>query len=208
MFKDPSYPSKLSKRFLFGFTLLCLSLSSCAFKYEPNIEPLVLPTIPGSSLNTVEPGSAVNDMGASTSLKTDLKGFISINEEWLKAGTFVFSAFLAGLGLYSLLNTDFWTPCVITGLLTIVNAAGSLLVLTGVFSELGVVILIINLIIQLYQILSDREAMLQGEMSEKRFNFKVLLNIFDAIPVVGVFSGIFSLMGDCIFDWAFDWMGK
>lgn len=97
-----------------------------------------------------------------------------------------------------------YAACLVNGVLTIANAVGSLLVLTGVGVELGVVLLIANFIAQLIQLLSDRDAYLHGLISKEHFNFNLVLNILDAIPGLGVLSGIFGLMGKCVFDWAFE----
>ncbi|HLC01703.1 MAG TPA: hypothetical protein VJK02_01575 [Anaerolineales bacterium] len=97
------------------------------------------------------------------------------------------------------------SKCLLNGALTIANGVGTLLVATGVAFEIGVGILVINGVIQLLQIVSDFVAVGSGEPRQSHFRLNLLLNLLDVIPGVGVLSGIFGLMGQCVFDWAIDW---
>ena len=54
----------------------------------------------------------------------------------------------------------------------------------------------------MFQILGDLLAMLSGDLAKNHFRFNLLLNIADAVPGLGVLSGVFGLMGECVFDWA------
>ena len=98
-----------------------------------------------------------------------------------------------------------FSKCLLNGILTLANGVGSLLLATGVATEVGIAILVINGIVQLFQILGDLLAMLSGDLPKNHFQFNLFLNIADAIPGLGVLSGVFGLMGECVFDWAIGW---
>jgi hypothetical protein len=94
-------------------------------------------------------------------------------------------------------------PCWTDAIFTLANGIGTLLVLTGVASELGVILLSVNFAYQAVQLLQDFSERQRGEISQDRFEFKAAMNILDAIPGLGVLSGIFGLIDSCISDWAF-----
>ncbi len=102
-----------------------------------------------------------------------------------------------------------WTPeCLLNAALTLANGAGTVMLLTGVWTKVGVVLLGINATAQVVQIWQDIIAFLQGRLGRKHFMFNMFLNLADAAPGLGVLSGIYGLMGRCVFEWAWRWRGE
>ena len=186
--------------------ILMTSMISC--KFEPHIEPLILPTAPPQpfatfgqttteQIPTIEsqfPGrSDLAVLGKRDAKLDHVPGW----------GAVGFIASVMALSLAGLRHNRLG-PCIANGVLTITNGVGTLLLATGVGVEIGAGLLAINLVAQVFQIASDRGKQIQGAISPEHFNFNLALNIIDMIPGLGVLSGIFGLMGTCVFDWAFE----
>jgi len=98
--------------------------------------------------------------------------------------------------------------CIINLILMLVNAIGTLLVLTDVLSYIGAFLLLLNAVAQFIQISIDVYNLLAHRISYERFKLYLVLNLFDVAPGIGVLSGIFGSMRVCNLDWVFDYLNK
>lgn len=181
------------------------SLAACEF--DPDIEPLVLPTAPPQAFSARElEEESSTDLSLGVAEQQAPQGLESKTEPsqiGIGIGGIVFTAAISIMALAGL-RFDRLGPCIIDGVLTVANGAGTLLVATGVGIGIGTVLLGANAIAQVLQILSGNAAFQAGEISRQHYYFNLGMDILDAIPGVGVLSGIFGLMGTCVFDWAFE----
>jgi len=101
---------------------------------------------------------------------------------------------------------DLSADCIQNLLTLLLNGIGILLVATGVGSEVGVVLLGINAVLQLKQIflLVERRHLLDEEC----FRYLLLINIVDMIPGLGALSGLFNAIHSCMGVWAFQLVHK
>ena len=185
--------------------LILLVAGGCRF--DPDIEPLIFPTAPPQPFSNYAPGvEEIADLKTSDAEQYapgDLQNDPDSSRGALRFGAFAFTAaislmVLAGIRLGRL------GPCVVDGLLTLANGVGTLLLLTEVAIPIAIILLLVNAAAQFFQFLTDNEAFRAGTISREHYYFNIGLDIADAIPGLGVLSGIFGLMGTCVFDWAFE----
>ena len=180
-------------------------------KFEPHIEPLELPTAPPQPFSAPQL-TVVTIEGIAASAGEDYapEGLQSEGQSApgaLPIGAFAFTATVSLLALAGI-RLGRLGPCVVNGLLTLANGAGTLLILTEIGVPIGIILLLVNGAAQFFQFLTDNDAFRAGSIPREQYYFKIGLDIVDAIPGLGVLSGIFGLMGTCVFDWAIEFGGS
>jgi len=98
-------------------------------------------------------------------------------------------------------------------LFTLANAVGTLMVVSGGFSGgttsvLGGVLLVANVVRQVTQITGDYSDFQAGRMSREVFIWNTAWNVADAIPGVGVATGLIQVVNEHILPWARSYGGR
>ena len=97
--------------------------------------------------------------------------------------------------------------------LTLMNAVGTIGVVSGGFTGettavVGACLLIANAAGQAIQISDDYQQFQTGTMARDEFIWRTAWNVADAIPGVGVASGLIQLLNKHVLDWAQDYSGR
>jgi len=181
-------------------------MAGCGF--EPHVEPLVIPTSPVQSLGPATQPLLATQLAIAAAPPASETPRLLFGWRVPTANQIILSALASAATLALLLlptlRRHSYGECLANGLLTIANGVGTLVLATGVGVELGVALIAVNIVAQVIQFLGDLADFQRGLISREHLNFNIMLNVIDAIPGLGVLSGIFGLLGTCVFDWAFE----
>ena len=98
------------------------------------------------------------------------------------------------------------SACTQSLLTMLLNGIGTVLVATGIGAEAGEAVLVVNGGLQLAQI--ARLIKKRRSVDPWCFHYLLLINILDAVPGLGVLSGLFNAIYSCVGAWALRYVHK